>query len=395
MTSDVHCQTMGMRVGSVSDSAKTMEMHDHVSRQLGGIWQHLLGVDSIGEDENYFDLGGDSILAVQLFAQIEKVFGVKLPVATLFEAPTVAELSKILVRETPAPGWSPLVTIQPSGSRPPFFCMHGAGGNVLIYRALSLHLGLDQPFYGLQCQGLDGNSPLLETVEDMAALYMKEIRRVQPHGPYFLGGYCMGGSIAFEVARQLQSAGESIGLLALFDTMNWSKLPAPSTWDKCYYNAERIMFHLANFFLADYAGKTKFFREKLDELHYRLPMWSDMLRSKLRMTSRTSSLQVRLLSQIWQMNDHAASAYIPRPYPGVVTEFRPNTQYRMFDRPGIKWEDLARGGQEVVTLPVSPAGMLIEPFVRDLAFGLRASLDRAIAGERSVAGTDSRMQKGA
>ena len=101
----------------------------------------LLGVESIGLDQNYFDLGGDSVLAVHLFAQIEKVFDVKLPLATLFEAPTIQELAGILRSEASTSGWSPLVAIQPSGSRPPFFCIHGAGGNVLIYRELSQNLG--------------------------------------------------------------------------------------------------------------------------------------------------------------------------------------------------------------------------------------------------------------
>ena len=141
-------------------------------------------------DQNYFDLGGDSVLAVQLFAQIEKVFNVKLPLATLFEAPTIEELARILRSEVSTSGWSPLVAIQPSGSRPPFFCIHGAGGNVLIYRELSQNLGSDQPFYGLQSQGLDGSCPPLTRIEDMAALYVKAIRRQQPHGPYFVGGYC-------------------------------------------------------------------------------------------------------------------------------------------------------------------------------------------------------------
>src|SRR2546429_7599070 len=117
---------------------------DDTTAQLTRIWQELLGVEPIGIDQNYFDLGGDSILAVQLFAQIEKVFQIKLPVATLFEAPTIEALAQILQREAPASGWSPLVAIQPNGSRPPFFCFHGAGGNVLIYRELARYLGPDQ-----------------------------------------------------------------------------------------------------------------------------------------------------------------------------------------------------------------------------------------------------------
>src|SRR5713101_1185069 len=114
-----------------SVTAQITATEDDTTRRLARIWQDLLGVESIGLDQNYFDLGGDSILAVQLFAQIDRVFKVKLPVATLFEAPTIEELARILRREVPASGWSPLVAIQAAGSRPPFYCFNGAGGNVL------------------------------------------------------------------------------------------------------------------------------------------------------------------------------------------------------------------------------------------------------------------------
>ncbi len=171
------------------------------------MWEELLGVQAIGIQQNYFDLGGNSLLAVRLFARIHKEFGVNLPLATLFEAQTVEQLAHVLDNKKDTGDWSPLVTIQPAGSKPPFFCIHGGGGNVLIYRALSQHLGTDQPFYGLESQGLDGRRPLLTKIEDMAELYVREIRRVQPHGPYFLGGYCMGGTVALEIAQRLTDNG--------------------------------------------------------------------------------------------------------------------------------------------------------------------------------------------
>lgn len=179
-------------INGLIENVATPAPNAGVVGQLTSIWQGLLGLPSISPDQNYFDLGGDSSLAVQMFAQIEKAFQVKLPLATLYEAPTIAELAAILQSEVSDARWSPLVPVQPNGSRPKFFCFHGAGGNVLSYRELSLHLGNDQPFYGLQCQGLDGTSPLLTRVEDMASIYVKAIRKVQPDGPYFLGGYCMG-----------------------------------------------------------------------------------------------------------------------------------------------------------------------------------------------------------
>jgi thioesterase domain-containing protein/acyl carrier protein len=350
---------------------------DETTRQLTRIWQEILALESIGSDQNYFDLGGDSSLAVQLFAQIERVFAVKLPLATLFEAPTIEELARVLRRESAPAGWSPLVAIQSSGSRPAFFCIHGAGGNVLIYRELAQHLGPDQPFYGLQAPGLDGSCAPLTRVEDMATLYAKEIRRLQPHGPYFLGGYCLGGTVAFEIAQQIQALGERVALLALFDTTNWSKIPLPTTWDKSYYAVQRLIFHAANFFGLDFGGKVQFFREKVKVLRSRIPVWRGMLFAKLARNPRPDMSASLVLAKIWQANDHAALSYAPRPYPGTVTDFRPMKQYQMFNQPDAKWDRLAQGGQQVVVLPIYPAGMLLEPFVEHLAGALKKAIDDA------------------
>ena len=166
------------------------------------IWQKLLGIEPIGVHDNFFDLGGHSLLAVRLFAQIKKAFGRQLPLATLFQAPTVEQLAGILRQEGWSAPWSCLVAIQPGGSKPPFFCIHSSGGHVgLSYYELARHLGSDQPLYGLQALGLDGQTAPLTRFEDMAAHYLTEIRALQPEGPYFLGGACFGGILALEVAQ--------------------------------------------------------------------------------------------------------------------------------------------------------------------------------------------------
>jgi thioesterase domain-containing protein/acyl carrier protein len=351
---------------------------DDIAQRLTQIWQELLGVKSIGPDQNYFDLGGDSSLAVQLFSRIASVFKVQLPLATLFDAPTIRELTGVLRDEVSTSHWSPLVAIQPAGSRPPFFCIHGAGGNVLIYRDLSRYLGPDQPFYGLQSQGLDGTSAPLTTIEEMAALYVAQIRKVSPHGPYYLGGYCMGGTVAYEVAQQLTAQGEKIALLALFDTMDWSKIPPASVWTRIYQVVQRLIFHVANFLCLNLAGMIKFFREKLEILGDRLPLWMGMQLAKLDpQRFRRTMPESRALGRLWQLNDRACVAYIPHPYPGRITDFRPRKQYQRYSKPEAKWDLLAKGGQEVIVLPVYPAGMLVEPFVKHLAEVLKDSLERA------------------
>jgi phthiocerol/phenolphthiocerol synthesis type-I polyketide synthase E len=274
------------------------------------------------------------------------------------------------------PSWSSLTPIRTGGSRPALFCMHGAGGTVLMYRDLARHLGDDQPFYGLQSQGLDGSCSPLTDIEEMAAVYVKEIRRVQPHGPYFIAGYCMGGTVAFEVAQQLRELGEPIGFLAMFDTMNWHKIPL-TFWAKTSHASQRLLFHTASFLSLDSTAKGTFLREKFAVLKSRIPAWRGMLLSRISRRTRSVVSNSLILGRIWQANDRASWAYLPKPYPGAITDIRPARQYRIFSEPDLKWDRLTRE-QEVIVLPVYPGTMLVEPFVEHLASALRRSMDAAI-----------------
>jgi len=200
------------------------EMCDHgtIVYRLGEIWCDLLHRDRVGIHDNFFAMGGDSLSAASLFTQLEREFGRILALQTLFEAPTIAELGKRLGPESwPSPA-SPLVPMQPNGMRRPFFIVHPIGGNLLAYSDLVRRLGPDQPIYGLQPIGLDGQQEPLEDVSRMAALYVKSVIAAQPEGPYRLGGASMGGDLAYEMARQLDEAGHKVSLLALFDV--WGPL---------------------------------------------------------------------------------------------------------------------------------------------------------------------------
>lgn len=200
-------------------SEETFVAHrDELERDLTRIWEEVLDTKPIGVRDNFFDLGGHSLLAVRLFAQIEKRFGKTLPLATLFQAATIEDLANLIRQEDWLAPWSSLVAVQPNGSKPPLFLMHGGGGNVLVYRDIALFLGPDQPIYGLQARGLDGKVVPYTRIEDKASHFIAQIKTVQPHGPYFLGGLSTGGTIAWEMAQQLWAQGEDVALLALFDT---------------------------------------------------------------------------------------------------------------------------------------------------------------------------------
>jgi amino acid adenylation domain-containing protein len=191
---------------------------DDLERELTKIWEQVLAVKKIGIRDNFFGLGGHSLLAVQLFSQIEQIFGKNLPLATLFKAPTIEELASFLRQEnSSAELWGSLVPLQIEGSRPPLFCIHGGGFNVFVYRQLAQHLGTERAVYALQARGLDGGS-ILDRIEDMATDYIQQIKTIQPQGPYLLSGLSNGGHIALEMAQQLQSSGEIVALVAMFDS---------------------------------------------------------------------------------------------------------------------------------------------------------------------------------
>jgi acyl carrier protein len=171
---------------------------------LAGIWAEVLGVERVGVHDNFFDLGGHSLLAVKLMARIGQQFGKKLPLSTLVEGPTIEQLATVLNQSTEKM-WSSLVAIQPNGTKLPFFCVPGIGGNVTDFYELALQLGNEQPFYGLQAVGLDGKSKPYTNIEDMATHYIKEMQTVQPQGSYLLGGHSFGALVAVSTITETET----------------------------------------------------------------------------------------------------------------------------------------------------------------------------------------------
>ena len=171
------------------------------------IWQDTLGVP-LGVTDDFFELGVDSLTAGRLFARIEREYDQRLPRGVLFQTPTVERLARLLDGgEGDAQRWPSLVPMRSGGDRTPLFCVHGGAGTVLFYRGLVEALGADQPVYALQAAGLYGGQAPEQTVEEMAAGYVEQMREVRPRGPYAVAGYCFGGMVAFEMARRLRAAG--------------------------------------------------------------------------------------------------------------------------------------------------------------------------------------------
>jgi acyl carrier protein len=204
--------------GEISREQEYVAPRTEIELQLAQIWSSVINITPVGVKDNFFELGGHSLLAVRLMSQIQQQFQSNLPLATLFQSPTIEQLAVVVGSDSSTKLWSPLVPLQPLGSLPPFFCVAGAGGNVLYFHHLARYLGGDQPFYGLQAQGLDGETKPLQSVEEIACQYIKAIQTVQPVGPYFLGGHSFGGKVAFEMATQLQRQGQPVALVAILDT---------------------------------------------------------------------------------------------------------------------------------------------------------------------------------
>lgn len=205
-----------------------------LERTLNGFWQDLLGVGQVGVEDDFFALGGHSLIAVRLFAMVKKAFRVDFPISVLFEAPTIAACAALIEErigpvgdtsgpakaEAPKRRFTHLVAMheREGGPKQPFFLVAGMFGNVMNLRHLAQLLGGDRPFYGLQARGLYGDAEPHRTLPEAARDYLAELRQVQPRGPYLLGGFSGGGLTAWEMARQLEAEGEEVALLVLLDT---------------------------------------------------------------------------------------------------------------------------------------------------------------------------------
>jgi amino acid adenylation domain-containing protein len=200
-----------------SSSGELIAPRTELESRLASIWERELGIHPIGVTDNFFDLGVTSMVAATLFAAIERDLGDGLALGAIFRAPTIEQLAKLIEDDKGSSRWTSLVPIQPLGSRPPIFCVHGGAGTILHLQPLAGKLGPEQPFYGLQAAGLYGGSSPLRTVQEMASHYLSEMRQVHPGGPWLLAGYCFGSIVAFEIAQRLLAAGEEVRLVAMFN----------------------------------------------------------------------------------------------------------------------------------------------------------------------------------
>jgi len=372
--------------------------HDGIELALVRIWEEVLGTRPVSVRDNFFALGGHSLLAVRVFARIENVLGRRLPLATLFQAPTIEQLATVMRKEGWSAPWSSLVVIQGGGARPPFFCVPGVGGNVVGFHMLARHLGADQPVYGLQARGLDGVETPDTSVEEMAARYVEQMKAVVPRGPYFLGGASFGGKVAYEMARRLESDGERVGLLALFDTFapgsgSGAPLPVLLRHASARFFA-RVDYHMENLLLQKQRGQ--YIRKKARTVRRRIR--SRLWQLAYRLFDERSRAMPRAMRSVREAGYLANRRYVAGPYGGTVMLFRAAVR-SVADATGrdMGWGRLVQGGVEVHHVAGDHENMLVEPHVRVLARELRVAIDEAAVSasrERAPGASAERRQAG-
>ncbi len=354
--------------------------HTDTERSLATLWQDLLGVERVGREDNFFELGGHSLLAVTLFADIERVFGVRLPLAALFQAPTLDRLATEIEQARRAPSSVPraLVALQPKGHRPPLILAHGGWGDLFFYRHLVARLGPDQPIFGFESPVEPDGAAAVRTVESLAAEYVRELRAFQREGPYFLCGYCWAGGLTFEMACQLRSAGQEVALLALIDSPcpGYKRAgPVPSrSKSRARDYAGRIWRNLLHLRKLRPGAMPAFLGAKIGNFAMRVAGGA-AFRLSLRL-GRAALPGLRTRSGVLLQ---AGKLYRPQSYPGRLTLFRAKGNSTVERSLYWGWDQVAAGGVELCVVEGGHDSMLEEPHVTGLAAMLRDHLERAQA----------------
>ncbi|MBL1102148.1 amino acid adenylation domain-containing protein [Streptomyces coffeae] len=349
---------------------------DAYERALSEMLADLLRLPAVGVSDSLFDLGGTSLTAMRLVVRIEQRYGVNVPLSEFIAAPTVAGLAALLRAGGAVPAFDPLVPIRPEGTRPPLFMVHPMGGNVLCYVRFARHLPDDQPLYALQAAGADPGTRPLRTVEELADSYLAALRKVQPHGPYVLGGWSFGGFVAFEIARRLRASGEDVARLVLLDTTALSQGQRHRHDDDAllgWFFWELLWLERGGDSpMEDIPGELISLDEKFDFIA-RLATDAGVL------PAGSSGAVIRRLFRVYQANWKAALDYRPEagdqgltliraaePLPDVLAAMHGAAGSR-HEEPTNGWGDMTDGPVGVIGVPGDHLTIMEEPYVEHVA----------------------------
>jgi acyl-CoA synthetase (AMP-forming)/AMP-acid ligase II/thioesterase domain-containing protein len=342
-----------------ASSAIAQQPSEGTERRLAAMWCEVLQVADVGRADNFFARGGDSLSATTLLALIEKHFQVTLPIRVLFEAGGLAEMAASIdglpKLQTGVPKQQDsLVTFQTGGERPPFFMVHPHSGRSLVIGLIAPHLDIDQPYYGFTARGMDGRCLPNRSIREMATAYIQALRKIQPEGPYLLGGFCAGGIVAYEMAQQLTEAGTLVAQLVLIDTAHPQYHEPPARWLQAARTAKLATRRAA-------------------------------MRLKLAL-GRPPSIKLgeRIVNEMMR---RSVTLYSPKPYAGRVTLIRSDKHHRTTE-PFLGWLELATHGVEVIPLAGDHKDAWTPDRIGPAARRLQASLDAALASVSQPRRTD-------
>jgi acyl transferase domain-containing protein len=348
-------------------------------RRLVALWRGMLGTARIGIHDNFFELGGDSLIAIQLLAKVRETFQTNLPLHSLLQAPTIAELAAQIEpagpdsADAPAVAGQPqLVEIQPGGARRPIFFIHPVGGGVYPYQSIAQMLAGERPVYGIQAQGFDGQAEPLTCIKEMATHYNTLIRAVQPEGPYLLAGASFGGVVAFEMAQQLTVSGQKVGLLALLDS------PAPERIEAYITDEASIVASVLNV-----DAELPAIQEELRQLEpeAQLQVCFERARASGSISADADIETFRRPVALLKTHIQALLDYQPQPYPGDLVFFRAAERDPLNPpHPEYGWMEYVGGGIIIYEVPGNHDSMLVQPNVRTLVERLRWHLKIADQG---------------
>jgi thioesterase domain-containing protein/acyl carrier protein len=364
---------------------KFVSPRDDVERRLAGLWEDVLSVRPIGVKDNFFELGGHSLNAARLFVEIERAFGRSLPLPLLLRAPTVEQLAAHLTEGRLTEDWGLVVPLQPAGERPPLFCIDTK--NAGIFAHLARRLGPDQPVYGLHPLGLKGPSPSF-TIPSLASLFLNEVRKIQPQGPYYFCGLCAGAIVGFEMAQQLRTAGEEIALLAMLDSFCPTPpiLPYPlaEAIDK-FRRRQIIPFagHLRRMLMMRPPKQIIYLRQVREESRNRKAEKAARRAERKQAGTANDRYLEQLRSYLHSLHRatrQASFTYSPKPWPGrlvlILTEETNIDEERVGSRMG--WVKFALQGVESHTVAGMHQHALAEPNVGALVEVIRPRLGRPL-----------------
>ena len=363
-------------IANSSESYHFEEPANELEEYLKLLWEDLLHIKNVGTIDDFFDLGGNSLIAIQMMVRIEKDKGKQLPLVSVFNYSNIKKLAKLIEEDNSDSEFSPLVAIKASGNRPPVYLIHGDSLNVVNFNGIAKHIHPEQPVYGLQPKGLDGKAEALDTIEAIASYYLEAILEQNQTGPYAIVGYSFGGYVAIEMINQLKQMGKPVLMLGMFDTNVLNAENNLSLHKKIF---KKIMRQFPKFLwlIRSFAeDPKKAFDYQVESFNGRIRSWMD--KGSKHINPGMESYYF-LMDKINKRHERALFKYHLKPYQGKVVLFKAMERpYFVDDFEFLGWTQYAEGGVEVHDIPGDHQTMFFEPNCKVLAGEMDKALFNAI-----------------